>query len=159
MLFAKALQLGDPSVGFFSMVAQLSDFLHGFVKISSQNMGQLHLVGKVLVTIMTFGKQHHNQHLHGLSSGSSGTRNAPLVVLIVMQHSQGFTCSISNSSLECPPWSGSLDRLVNMADTIGHRLLIYDHPYVLEIGVPSHQPWGFDEERGLTITQRLKQHP
>jgi hypothetical protein len=31
-------------------------------------------------------------------------------------------------------------------DMTGHRLLLYDHPYVPEIGVPSQHPQGFNEE-------------
>jgi hypothetical protein len=39
VLLAKGLQFDDPSAGFFSMVAKLSDFLHGFVEILVQGMG------------------------------------------------------------------------------------------------------------------------
>jgi hypothetical protein len=49
---------------------------------------------------------------------------------------------------------GTIDHLVDMVDTISHRLLVYDHTYVPEIRVCSKQPRGFDEEWGLTITQR-----
>jgi hypothetical protein len=69
------------------------------------------------------------------------------------QYSQTFSCSVKESSLEYPPQSNNLDHLVDTADTISHRLLVYDHLHVPEIGVPMKQPWGFDEKRGLTITQ------
>jgi hypothetical protein len=59
MLHAKGLQLGDPSAGFFSMVAQLSDFLHGFIEISGP-VGQLHLVSQASLVIITYGRQHHS---------------------------------------------------------------------------------------------------
>jgi hypothetical protein len=53
----------------------------------------------------------------------------------MMQYGQSFSCNVMDSSLECPPQSDSLDHLADMADTIGLRLLIYDHPHMPEIGV------------------------
>jgi hypothetical protein len=68
------------------------------------------------------------------------------------QYSQRFSCSITDSSLEHPPRSGNLDHLIDIADTISRRLLMDDHPHVSEIGVPTKQPQGSDEKRGLIIT-------
>jgi hypothetical protein len=47
VLFAKGLQLGDPSAGFFSMVAKLTDLLDGFAEIPVQGTGQLHLIQQI----------------------------------------------------------------------------------------------------------------
>jgi hypothetical protein len=69
MQLARGLQLGGPSVGFFSMVAKLTDFLHGFVEILVQGTGQLHLIRQTSHAVTTI--------LHRLGSGSSGTGNAP----------------------------------------------------------------------------------
>jgi hypothetical protein len=55
----------------------------------------------------------------------------------MMQYRQRFSCNISYSSLKSPPRSGSLDHLADTVDTIGHRLLVYDHLHMLEIGVPT----------------------
>jgi hypothetical protein len=76
-----------------------------------------------------------------------------LVIFFMMKYSQSFSCSISHSSLDRPPRGGSLNHLANMADMIGRRLVVYDHMYMPEIRVPSKQPQGSNEERGLTITQ------
>jgi hypothetical protein len=75
-----------------------------------------------------------------------------LVIFFDMQYGHSFSCSISNSSLECPPQGGNLYHLADTMDTIGRRLLIDDHPHVSEIDIPTKQPWGFDEKRGLSIT-------
>jgi hypothetical protein len=92
-------------------------------------MGQLHLVRQTSIMIVTFRRQHHS-----ISSFiASAQKVAVLGMLYLVVH------------LERPPQGGSLDHLANMADTIGHRLLIYDHPYVPVIGVPSKQPQGSDE--------------
>jgi hypothetical protein len=79
-----------------------------------------------------------------------------LLIFFMMQDGQSFLCSISHSSLEHPTrgGGGTIDHLVDMVDTISHRLLVYDHTYVPEIRVCSKQPRGFDEEWGLAITQR-----
>jgi hypothetical protein len=47
---------------------------------------------------------------------------------------------IVDSSLKHPPRGSSLDHLVNTVDTITHAHLVYDHPHMPEIGVPSMQP-------------------
>jgi hypothetical protein len=77
-----------------------------------------------------------------------------LIILLVIRDGQSFSCSISHTSLKCPPWCGSLDHLVDTVDTINRGLLVYDHTYVPKIRVPSKQPRGSDEERGLAISQR-----
>jgi hypothetical protein len=138
VMFPKCLQLGDPSADFLSMVTQPSDFLHGFIEISSQSTSQLHFVSQASLMIMTFGRKHHD-----ISSFTGSTREVAvlgmlhLVILDITQCSQRFMCNISNSSLEHPPQGGSLNHLENTMDMTGHRLLLYDHPYVPEIGVPS----------------------
>jgi hypothetical protein len=73
-----------------------------------------------------------------------------LINLLMSQDGQSFTCSNPDTSLECLPRCGSLDHL---ADTIGHRPLIDDHPYVPQVSVPSKQPRGSDEKWGLDISQ------
>jgi hypothetical protein len=77
-----------------------------------------------------------------------------LVIFFVMQDGQSFSCSISYSSLKCPPQGGILDHLVDTADMINRRLLVYDHMHVPEICVSLKEPRGSDEERGFAITQR-----
>jgi hypothetical protein len=67
------------------------------------------------------------------------------------------SCAASHippSNIQLGGGGGTIDHLVDMVDTISHRLLVYDHTYVPEIRVCSKQPRGFDEERGLAITQR-----
>jgi hypothetical protein len=99
----------------------------------------------------------HEQH-HIIDSFTGLARKVPilgmlhLVVLVVTQCNQSFTCSISNSSLERPSQGDNLNHLANMADTISRILLIYDHPHMPEIGVPSQQPRGSDVEWGIAIT-------
>jgi hypothetical protein len=75
-----------------------------------------------------------------------------LVIFLVSQHGQGFMCSITDYSLERQPRGGSLNHLAKMEDTIGHRPLIKDHPYVSEIGVPPQQTRGSDEKRQLSVS-------
>jgi hypothetical protein len=61
-----------------------------------------------------------------------------------------------SSTLKCPPWGGSFDHSVGMADAISHRPLIHDHPNMPKVGGSSQQHQGFDEERGLSVSQQLK---
>jgi hypothetical protein len=133
------------------MVAQLSDLLPELVDISDQSTGQLHLVSKASNVITILHRQHYSiSSFMGSAQEVAVLGMLHLVILIMMQRGQSFSCGISYSSLECPPRGDSLN---HMADTISRRLLIYDHPYVPEIGVLSKQPWGSNEERGLTMTQ------
>jgi hypothetical protein len=60
VLLAKGLQLGDPSTDFFSMVAQLTDFLHSFIRILCQGTSQLYLIRQASHVVTTFNWQHHN---------------------------------------------------------------------------------------------------
>jgi hypothetical protein len=55
--------------------------------------------------------------------------------------------------LERPPRCKSLDHLVNVADMIGRRPLVDHHTYTPKVRVPTKQPQGSDEERGLARTQ------
>jgi hypothetical protein len=138
MLVAQGLQLGDPSAGFFSMTGQLSDVLHSFVEILVQGMCQLHLIWQASHTITTSGRHHLS-----IDSCTGSAQKVPilgmlnLVIFLVAHCNQGFMCIIMNSALKHPPRGDSLDHLANTADTIDHRTLVHDHPYVPEVGVPS----------------------
>jgi hypothetical protein len=124
-MLAKGFWLGDPSADFFSMVAKLLDFLHGFVEMSDQGMSPLYLICQTSHVIMTFCKQYHSiSSFVGSAQEVTVLGMLHLVVLIVTQHGQCFMCSISNSSIERPPRSSNLDHLANTVDTIGRRPLI-----------------------------------
>jgi hypothetical protein len=49
--------------------------------------------------------------------------------------------------------------MVNVASMIGRRPLVYHHTYTTKVRVPTKQPWGSNEERGLAISQRQEQCP
>jgi hypothetical protein len=61
------------------------------------------------------------------------------------QNSQSFLGYFSHACLKHPPWSGSLDHLVDVVDTKGCRPLIDDHMHMLKVRVSVKQPRGFDE--------------
>jgi hypothetical protein len=146
LLLAQGLQLNDPSAGFFSKVAKLLDFLHSFIEISGQSMGQLYLIGKASYVVTTFSRKHHIINSFAGSAWKVSILGVlHLVIYLVMQCGQSFSCNISNSTLERPPWGSNLDHLVDTADIISRKLLICDHLHVPEIGVPSKQPRGSDE--------------
>jgi hypothetical protein len=46
--------------------------------------------------------------------------------------------------------------VANAEDTIGRRPLVDHHTYTPKVQVPTKQPHGSDEERGLARTQRYK---
>jgi hypothetical protein len=60
MLLAERLQLCDPSAFFFSLVAELTDILHGLVDLLIWGMSQLHLVQQTSHMVATSGRQHHS---------------------------------------------------------------------------------------------------
>jgi hypothetical protein len=142
------------------MVAKMLDFPHGLVKILDQSSGQLHLIGKASYVVTIFCGQHHNI---GSFSGSARKvavlRVIHLIIFFMMQYGQSFLCSVLNSSLKRLPQSCSLDHLADTVDMISRRLLVDDHPHVPEICVPTKQPRGSDEKRGLAITQRQEECP
>jgi hypothetical protein len=153
VLLAKGLQLSDLSAGFLSMFTQLSNLIYVLVEISDQSTGQLHLLGKASNAVMTFYGQHHSfSSFTGSAQEVAILHMLHLIIHLMMQCDQSFSCSISHSSLKRPPQGGSLDHLADTMDTIDHRLLIYDHLYVLEIHVLSKQPWSSNEEWGIAIT-------
>jgi hypothetical protein len=49
--------------------------------------------------------------------------------------------------------------LADTADTIGRRPLLDHHTYTPKVWVPTKQPWGSNEERGLIITQHKEHYP
>jgi hypothetical protein len=73
-----------------------------------------------------------------------------------MTHGQSLTCSIKDSTMECPSRRSSFNHLADIVDVVSHRPLVQDHPYMSKIGGSSQQPQGSNEEWWLTISQRLK---
>jgi hypothetical protein len=69
------------------------------------------------------------------------------------QNSQSFSGCLSHACLKRPPQCGSLDHLVDEADMIGHWPLVDDHMHTPKVQVPTKQPQGSNEERGLAISQ------
>jgi hypothetical protein len=82
-----------------------------------------------------------------------------LIILVMTQYNQSFSCSISHTFLACPPQCRSLDHLEDTVDRISHRPLIDNHMYMLEIRVPLKQPRGSNEKQGLAISKREEQCP
>jgi hypothetical protein len=76
-----------------------------------------------------------------------------LHIRLMSLDSQSFTGCLSHAYLECPPQCRSLDHLADAVDTIGRRPLVDHHTYTLKVQVPTLQPQGSDEERGLAGTQ------
>jgi hypothetical protein len=99
------------------MLAQQLDFLDGLVKISNQGLGQLHLVGKASNAVMISHRQHHNfSSCTGSAREVAVLRKLHLIILLMSQDGQSFSCSILHTSLEWPPQYESLDYLVDKED-------------------------------------------
>jgi hypothetical protein len=113
------------------MVGQLLDLLYGIIKASNQSKGQPDLVRQASHAIATFRGHYHNiSSFSGSAQEVVVLRVLDLVILVMMQCGQSFSCGISHSSFEGPPRGRSLDHLADMVDMISHRLLVYDHLYM-----------------------------
>jgi hypothetical protein len=75
------------------------------------------------------------------------------LIHFVSQNNQRFSGYLSHAYLQCPPLCRSLDHLADVVDTISHRPLVNHHTYMPKVRVSTKQPWGSDEEQGLTTIQ------
>jgi hypothetical protein len=136
------------------MLSQQLDLLEGFIQISNQGTSQLHLISEASHAVVTSSRQYHGfRSFFSLAREVAVLRMCHLLIRLMSQDSQRFAGYLSHACLECPPRCRSLDHLADVADTIGRRPLIDHHTYTPKMRVPTQQPQGSDEERGLAGTQ------
>jgi hypothetical protein len=136
------------------MLSQQLDILDSFIKIWNQGTSQLHLISEASHAVVTSSRQYHSFRSFFSSAWEVVVLRVRHLLIRLMSHdSQCFTGCLSHACLERPPRCSRLDHLADAADMIGCQPLVDHHTYTPKVRVSTQQPWGSNEELGLTGTQ------